>query len=80
MPGAVDVRVEQVAGLKYLRITPDRRVETVVADPVPDRLNRPTNVAFAPGSTRLCFANLGGFSVNAVDVGEQGMPLRYPRL
>ena len=63
-----------------LRITPDRRVETVVADPVPDRLNRPTNVAFAPDSTRLCFANLGGFSVNAVDVGEQGMPLRYPRL
>ena len=24
MPGVVDVRVEQVAGLRYLRITPDR--------------------------------------------------------
>lgn len=63
-----------------LRVTPDRHVETVVEDRMAERLNRPTNVAFAPGSTLLYFANLGGFSVNAVDVGEQGLPLRYPEL
>jgi gluconolactonase len=63
-----------------LRITPGRHIERVVEDHAADRLNRPTNVAFEPGTTRLWFANLGGFSVNAVDVGESGMPLRYPVL
>lgn len=63
-----------------LRITADRHVETVVEDRVADRLNRPTNVAFEPDSTRLLFANLGGVSVNVLDVGERGLPLRYPRL
>jgi hypothetical protein len=61
-------------------VTPDRHVETVVQDHVAERLNRPTNVAFAPDSTRLLFANLGGYSVNALDVGEVGLPLRYPSL
>jgi gluconolactonase len=63
-----------------LRVTPDRHVETVVEDRMAERLNRPTNVAFAPESTRLLFANLGGQSVNALDVGEKGAPLRYPSL
>ncbi|MEB3100944.1 SMP-30/gluconolactonase/LRE family protein [Ferviditalea candida] len=48
-------------------------------DPYADRMNRPANVAFEPGSTRLFFANLGGFSVNAVDVGEKGLRLKYPK-
>lgn len=61
-----------------LRVTPDRHVETVVEDHMAERLNRPTNVAFEPGSTRLFLANLGGFSINAVDVGEHGLPLHYP--
>jgi gluconolactonase len=61
-----------------LRVSPSRRVEVLVEDPGADRLNRPTNVAFEPGSTRLCFANLGGSTVSAIDVGERGLPLRYP--
>jgi gluconolactonase len=63
-----------------LRVSPARRVEVLVEDPGADRLNRPANVAFEPGSTRLCFSNLGGWTVNALDVGERGLPLRYPRL
>jgi gluconolactonase len=61
------------------RISPDRVVETVVYDPYADKLNRPTNIAFVPGTTQLYFANLGGFSVNCLDVGEKGLPLRYPK-
>lgn len=63
-----------------LRITPKRCVETVVFDPYADRLNRPTNVAFVPGTTLLCFANLGGHSINCIDVGEIGQTLKYPKL
>lgn len=63
-----------------LRVTPDRHAETVVEDHMAERLNRPTNVAFAPGTTRLLIANLGGFSVNVLDVGEAGLPLQYPIL
>ncbi len=63
-----------------LRVSPARRVEVVVEDRGGDLLNRPTNVAFEPGTTRLCFANLGGISVNVIDAGERGMPLRYPVL
>lgn len=61
------------------RIKPNRLVETVVEDMYADRLNRPTNIAFEPGTTRLCFANLGGVTVNSIDVGEKGQPLRYPK-
>lgn len=63
-----------------LRITPQRRIETVVFDPHAAYLTRPTNVAFAPGTTKLCFANLGGFSINYIDVGEKGQALKYPKL
>jgi gluconolactonase len=62
------------------RITPDRQLELLIKDPGADKLSRPTNVAFEPDGTRLCFANLGGMSVNAIDVGERGAPLRYPKL
>lgn len=61
------------------RITPRRTVDVVVQDFGADKLNRPTNVAFAPGTDLLCFANLGGFGVHGLNVGEAGMPLRYPR-
>jgi gluconolactonase len=60
------------------RITPNRILQTVVADPYGERLNRPTNVAFAPGTTMLCFANLGGYAIHGLDVGEKGAPLFYP--
>jgi gluconolactonase len=63
-----------------LRVTPRRQVERVVADPWADRLNRPTNVAFVPGTGRLLIANLGGFTVVALDLPEEvGQPLNYPR-
>lgn len=61
-----------------LRVLPDRRVETVVADPGSDLLNRPTNVAFQPGTTRLWFVNFGGHSMNYIDVGEPGANLHFP--
>lgn len=62
------------------RINHERIVETVIYDAFADRLNRPTNIAFEPGTTRLLYANLGGFSVNCIDVDEKGLPLHYPKL
>lgn len=61
-----------------LRVLPDRRVETVVADLGSDLLNRPTNLAFQPGTTNLWFVNFGGHSMRYVDVDEQGAPLHFP--
>ncbi|MGH8924086.1 MAG: SMP-30/gluconolactonase/LRE family protein [Acidimicrobiia bacterium] len=61
-----------------LRVLPDRRVETVVQDLGSELLNRPTNVAFQPGTTNLWFANFGGHSIRRLDVGEQGVPLHFP--
>jgi gluconolactonase len=61
------------------RVTPRRIVETVVQDFGGDKLNRPTNVAFAPGTDLLCIANIGGTGIHALSVGEKGLPLRYPR-
>jgi len=61
-----------------LKVTPGRIVETVVADPGADLLNRPTNLAFA-GST-LLYANLGGYHIGALEVGEPGAPLHHPKL
>ncbi len=63
-----------------LRVRPNRGVEVVIEDPGADILNRPTNVAFEPGTNNLWFANFGGHSVGSVDVGESGAPLRFPRL
>jgi hypothetical protein len=37
-------------------------------------------VAFGPHDTDLYFANLGGFHIGAVSVGERGAPLHYPEL
>lgn len=63
------------------RVTPRQRIECVLEDPWADRLNRPTNVAFVPGTSRLCFANLGGYTVACVDLRDDvGQPLQYPSL
>lgn len=63
-----------------LCVRPDRAVEVVLQDPGSDVLNRPTNVAFEPGTTNLWFVNFGGHSVGSVDVGELGAPIHMPRL
>lgn len=59
-----------------LRVAPDRSVTTLVADPGGDMLNRPTNLAFQ--GTTLLFANLGGYHIGALEVGEGGAPLHRP--
>jgi sugar lactone lactonase YvrE len=63
-----------------LRVRPNRGVEVVIEDPGADILNRPTNVAFEPGTNELWFANFGGHSVGSIDVGEPGAPLHLPRI
>jgi hypothetical protein len=55
-----------------LRVLADRRVEKVVEDPGSDLLNRPTNVAFQPGTHHLWFVNFGGRTMSRIDVGEPG--------
>ncbi|WP_455367434.1 SMP-30/gluconolactonase/LRE family protein [[Eubacterium] cellulosolvens] len=61
-------------------ISPDRNIELLIEDKTGEMLNQPTNLAFEPDGTRLFFANLGGQHVGAIDVGEAGAPLRYPKL
>jgi len=61
-------------------IYPDQNVELLIEDITGEVLNQPTNMAFEPKGTRLFFANLGGAHVGAFEVGEQGMPLYYPKL
>ena len=63
-----------------LRVHSNRNVEVVIEDPGSDVLNRPTNVAFEPGTNDLWFVNFGGHSVGAIDVGEPGALLRMPQL
>jgi gluconolactonase len=62
-----------------LVIDPARRVSVLAHDACADVLNRPTNCCFGRDTT-LYVSNLGGFTVMAVDVGETGLPLRYPSL
>jgi len=61
-------------------VYPDRNVELLIEDTTGDLLNQPTNLAFEPNSTRLFIANFGGMHVGALDVGEKGSPLNYPKL
>ena len=63
-----------------LRVHSNRNLEVVIEDPGSDVLNRPTNVAFEPGTNDLWFVNFGGHSVGAIDVGEPGALLRMPQL
>jgi gluconolactonase len=61
-------------------VSPDRNVELLIEDPTGEILSQPTNVAFEPNGSRLFFANLGGQHIGALDVGEPGAFLCYPRL
>ena len=61
-------------------VSPDRNVELLIEDTTGEILNQPTNVAFEPKGTRLFFANLGGQHIGALDVGESGARLYYPKL
>lgn len=67
-----------------LRIDPEGRIETVVADPTGQLLGAPTNVAFTEGvdgrRDRLVVANLGRWHVVVGDVPFEGAPLTYPDL
>jgi gluconolactonase len=62
-----------------LVVDPGRRVSVLAHDACAHVLNRPTNCCFGRDTT-LYVSNLGGFTVMAVDVGEKGLPLRYPRV
>jgi sugar lactone lactonase YvrE len=61
-------------------ISPDQNIELLIEDSTGEIMNQPTNVAFEPGGTRLFYANLGGAHIGALDVGEKGMPLFYPKI
>lgn len=61
-------------------ISPDRNIELLIEDTTGEILNQPTNIAFEPKGTRLFFANLAGQHIGALDVGEEGLPLNFPRL
>ncbi len=61
-------------------IYPDRNIDLIIEDTTGEVLNQPTNVAFEPNSTRLFIASLGGMHIGALDVGEKGAPLNYPKL
>jgi gluconolactonase len=61
-------------------VTPDQNVELLIEDTTGEILNQPTNIAFEPNGTRLFIANLGGQHVAALDVGEHGAPLHYPKI
>jgi sugar lactone lactonase YvrE len=61
-------------------IHPDQNIELLIEDSTGEVLNQPTNIAFEPRGTRLFYANLGGAHIGALDVGERGMPLFYPKL
>lgn len=65
-----------------LKVEPEgRRVEVLIEDRTGEVLNRPTNIAFRPGSaTDLYFTNLGGWNIGSLDVGVGGQKLRYPNL
>ena len=61
-------------------VSSDRNVELLIEDASGDILNQPTNIAFEPKGTRLFVASLGGERIGALDVGERGAPLHYPKL
>jgi len=61
-------------------VSPDRNVELLIEDMTGEILNQPTNVAFEPEGTRLFIASLGGQHVAALDVGEKGAALSYPKI
>jgi gluconolactonase len=64
---------------RIYRVPPGSEPEILAEDPDGVVLNQPTNVAFVgPARDRLAVASLGGWSIMAADVGDVGLPLRYP--
>jgi len=61
-------------------VSPDQNIDLLIEDATGEVLNQPTNVAFEPKGTRLFIASLGGKHIGALDVGEAGAPLKYPKL
>ncbi len=66
---------------RIYRIRPDGDPEVFAEDPDGVVLNQPANVAFVGYELdRLAVSSLGGWNVVIADVGEKGLPLRYPAL
>jgi gluconolactonase len=66
---------------RIYRIPPGGRPEVWAEDADGVVLNQPTNVAFVgEARDRLAVASLGGWSIMMADVGDVGLPLRYPTL
>ncbi len=66
---------------RIYRIPPGGTPEVLAEDPDGVVLNQPTNVAFVgEARDRLAVASLGGWSIMTADVGDVGLPLRYPTL
>jgi gluconolactonase len=64
---------------RILRVSPSGEVQTALEDPTGIHLIMPTNLAFfGPGLRSLAVAQLGGWSVKAIDVPWPGAPLHYP--
>lgn len=63
------------------RVPPGGSPEILLDDPDGVSLNQPANVAFiGPALDRLVISSLGGWSLVALDVGVEGLSLRYPKL
>jgi gluconolactonase len=64
---------------RILRVSSDGDVQTVLDDPTGIDLIMPTNLAFfGPELRTLAVAQLGGWSVKAIEVPWCGVPLHYP--
>jgi gluconolactonase len=60
-------------------VAPDGTPEVLADDPDGVTFNQPANVAFiGPELDRLAVSSLGGWAIVAADIGERGLPLRYP--
>jgi gluconolactonase len=63
------------------RVGPGSSREVLVEDPDGVVLNQPANVAFiGSGLDRIAVSSLGGWGIAVADIGDTGLPLRYPEL
>jgi gluconolactonase len=63
------------------RVPPGGAPAILLDDPDGVSLNQPANVAFiGPGLDRIAISSLGGWSLVALDVDVEGLPLRAPKL
>ena len=64
---------------RILRVSFGGDVQTMLDDPIGIDLIMPTNLAFfGPELRTLAIAQLGGWSIKAIDVPWRGAPLHYP--